>query len=64
MFVNELLTYLTCAYLKQYKVFNVKSSTYYFHMMIKVLTDFEICISIPLKLGIHCKTVAVQPCME
>ena len=30
--------------------FNVKSSTYYFHMKTKILADFQTCISVPLKL--------------
>ena len=30
------------------KCFNVKSSTYYFHMKTKILADFQICISLPL----------------
>ena len=30
--------------------FNVKSSTYYFHMKTKILADFKICISVPLML--------------
>ena len=29
--------------------FNVKSATYYFHMKMKILADFQICISVPLK---------------
>ena len=28
---------------------NVKSLTYYFHMKTKILADFQICISVPLK---------------
>ena len=28
--------------------FNTKSSTYYFHMKTELLTDFQICISVPL----------------
>ena len=48
MFVNKLFTYLTWAYLRKQKVFNVKSSTYYFHMKTKALADFQICISVPL----------------
>ena len=32
MFVNKRFTYITCAYLKSKRCFNVKSSTYYFHM--------------------------------
>ena len=27
----------------------MKSSTYYFHMKTKILTDFQICISVPLR---------------
>ena len=30
-------------------LFNVKSSTYYFYMKKKILTDFQNCISIPLR---------------
>ena len=33
---------------KSKKYFNVKSSTYYFHMKKKILADFQICISVPL----------------
>ena len=44
---NKLFTYLSCAYLK--KCFNLKSSTYYFHMNTKILADFQICISVTLK---------------
>ena len=49
MFVNKVFTYLTCAYLKNENVFDVKSSTYHFHMMTKMLADFHICVSAPLK---------------
>ena len=28
---------------------NVKSSKYYFHMTMKILADFQICISVPLR---------------
>ena len=45
MFVNQLFTYLTCPYVR---CFNVKFSTYYFHMKTKLLADFQICISVPL----------------
>ena len=48
MFVNKLFTYLTCAYLKSKRCFNVKSSTYYFDMKMKMLADFQICISVSL----------------
>ena len=50
MIVNKLFTYLTCACLKSTKCFNVKSSTYYFHMKMKLLADFQICITVPLKI--------------
>ena len=36
--------------------FNVKFSTYYFHMKIKVLAEFQICISVPLKEQLLFKT--------
>ena len=42
MFLNKLFTYLTCAYLKRKRCFDVKSSTYYFHMKTKISTDFHI----------------------
>ena len=49
MFVNKLFTYLTCAYLRKSKrCFNVKSSTYYFHVQTKISADFQTCISVPL----------------
>ena len=28
--------------------FNVKSSTYYFHMKTKILADFQVCINVSL----------------
>ena len=31
------------------RCFNVKSSTYYFPVKMKILTDFQICISVSLK---------------
>ena len=43
MFVNKLFTYPTCAYLK--------SSAYYSHMKTKILTDFQICISVLLRIS-------------
>ena len=33
---------------KSKRFFNVKSSAYYFYMKTKILTDFQICISVPL----------------
>ena len=35
--------------LKSKRYFNVKSSTCYLHMKTKILADFQICISVPLK---------------
>ena len=35
--------------LESKRCYNVKSLAYNFHMKIKVLTDFQICISVPLK---------------
>ena len=51
MLVNKRFTYLTCAYLKEQKVFQCKILlTYcYFHMNTKILTGFQICIKVPLK---------------
>ena len=49
MFVNKFFIYLTCAYLKSKRCFDVKSSTYYFHMKTKILADFQICINFPLR---------------
>ena len=45
MFVNN-FSRISCANITESKsCFNVKSSTYYFHMK---LADFQICISVPL----------------
>ena len=35
--------------LKNKTCFNMKSSTYYFHMETEILADFQICISVPLR---------------
>ena len=48
MFANKLFTYLMYAYLKSKSCFNVKSSTYYFHVKTKILADFQICINVAL----------------
>ena len=46
-----------CAHISESKhYFNVKSSAYYFHMKPKILADFQICISVPLK-----TTTAMNP---
>ena len=36
---------------KSKRCFNMKSSTYYFHMKRKIWSDFQICISVPLIVG-------------
>ena len=47
MFTNK--PSISCAYIsKSKRCFDVKYSTCYFHMKIKILTDFQICISLPL----------------
>ena len=43
MFVNKLFTY------PRKRCFSVKSSTSYFQVKTKILADFEICISAPLR---------------
>ena len=51
MFVNKLVTYLNVGiFSKSNGCFKEKSSTYHFHMEVKILADFEICISVPLRL--------------
>ena len=50
-FVNKLFIYLLCAYLKKQQVLNVKSLTYYFHMKTKILANFQISISFPLRIS-------------
>ena len=48
MFVNKRL-YVSRAHIsKSSRCFNVKPSTYYFHMKMKILADFQICISVTL----------------
>ena len=48
MFVNKLFTYLVYTYFKK-GCFNMKSWTLYFQMKTKMLADFQICITKPLK---------------
>ena len=49
MFVNKIFKYSKCAHVSKTKrCFNVKSSTYCLHMKTKILTDFQICFSVPL----------------
>ena len=47
MFVNKLFTYPRAHISKSKRCFIMKSSTYYFHMKTKILTHFQICISVP-----------------
>ena len=49
MFVNKLSTYLTSAYLKKQKVFYCEIFNILFSYEDEVLTDFQICIRVPLK---------------
>ena len=48
MLVNKFFTYLTVHISQSKRCFNVKHSTYHFHMKTKILADFQICISVPL----------------
>ena len=58
MFVNKLFS---CAHISESKkCFNLKSSTYYFHMKTVILADFQICISVPFKKKKMCN---VSNCM-
>ena len=50
MFVNKLFIYLKNAHIsKSKRCFNVKFSTYYFHIKTNTMVDFQICISVPLR---------------
>ena len=60
MFVKKTLSHNSQARItKSIKVFNVKSPTYYFHMKMKVLVDFQICISVPL-IGYNLKAINLR----
>ena len=58
MFLNKYFAFITCAYLKKRKVFNVESSTYYFYRTTKTLVHFQICISEPLSKYFTCSLIA------
>ena len=50
MFVNK-LSHISRAHIsKRKRCFDVQSLTYYFHAKTKILADFQICISVPLKI--------------
>ena len=49
MFVNNLFTYSRAHISKCKRCFNVKPSTYCFHMTTKILADFQVCANVPLK---------------
>ena len=52
MFIN--FSHITYAHItKGKRSFNVKSSTYYFHMKMKKSANFQICISVPLNTKIQ-----------
>ena len=53
MFVNKLFNISLAHISKSNKCFNVTSSSYYIHMKIKILADFQIYIGVPLKKTIH-----------
>ena len=46
MFVNKLFIYPRAHISKSKRCFNVKPSTYYFQMKMKILVDFQICINV------------------
>ena len=49
-FVNK-LSHISSEHIsKSKRCFNVKSSTYYFHVKTKILPGFQICISVPWRL--------------
>ena len=48
MFLNKLMTYSRAQISKNKACLNAKSLAYYFHMKTKILSDFRICISVPL----------------
>ena len=49
LFLNVCKQIISRAHIsKSKRYFNVKSSTYYFHMKTKILAYFQICISVPL----------------
>ena len=48
MFINKLFLISRANISKSKSFFNMKSSTYYFHLKTKILGDFQICISVPL----------------
>ena len=39
----------------------MKSSTYYFHIKTKILANFQICISVPLKESIFTRVFVKRP---
>ena len=49
MFVNKHLLHLRWVYLKSKQCYNVKPLAYYIYVKTKILIDFDICISVPLK---------------
>ena len=66
MFVKDFLHNSRAHISESERCFNVKFSIYYFHTKMKILADFQICISGPL---ILCKTaldktVFVKPIIE
>ena len=60
MFLNKIFTYLRVRTSKSKRCFNVKSSTY-FHTKTKILADFQIGISVPLR-NVLCLLIPAKPC--
>ena len=51
-FVNKYFIYLECVYLRIKKPHNARHSAYYFHVKTKIMVDFHICVSVPLRCGL------------
>ena len=64
MFLNvckQAFFYISRAHIsKSKRCFNVKFSTYYFHMNTKIFSDFQICVSVPFNIGPKCEHKAVN----
>ena len=57
MFVNKHFTNTGAYISKSKRCQNGKPSAYYFHIKTKISLDFHICISVPLMLGLSCKSI-------
>ena len=59
MFITNFSHILRAHITESKRYFIVKSSTYYFHMKMKILAGFEICIGVP-NLARACTCIAQQ----